>query len=154
MTDLEKSKSELNKELKKLRQENEDLKALRKKDFPHLLQETEDATQVLKMFQNIQKLAKIGIWEWNVLSDRVKWSEELFRINPSVEKLMEVDLETLTVHRLGLRKELGKSFSTTNLIENFYFQLEKRLINRCIGNCNNECSIKDCLIYHSHFFFN
>lgn len=57
-------------------------------------------------------------------------AEELGRINPSAEKSMEEGLEeTLTVHRLGLREELGKSLCTTNLIENFNSQLEKRFKN-------------------------
>ncbi|NUN08438.1 MAG: hypothetical protein HUU54_04605 [Ignavibacteriaceae bacterium] len=37
--------------------------------------------------------------------------------------------ETLTIHKLGLKKHLGKSLCTTNIIENVNSQLEKRLRN-------------------------
>lgn len=51
---------------------------------------------------------------------------ELTKINRSAAKSLEEGLEeTLTIHRLGLVEQLGKSFTTTNLIENLNSQLKK-----------------------------
>lgn len=45
--------------------------------------------------------------------------EELQKINRSAAQSLSEGLEeTLTIHRLGLREELGKSLTTTNVIEN------------------------------------
>jgi len=51
---------------------------------------------------------------------------ELMKINRSSAKSLEEGLEeTLTMHRLGLVEQLGRSFTTTNLIENLNSQLKK-----------------------------
>lgn len=56
--------------------------------------------------------------------------EELKNINRSAaNSLLEGLEETLTIHRLGLREELGKSFCTTNIIENINSQLSRNLRN-------------------------
>ncbi len=53
-------------------------------------------------------------------------SEELKRININAARSLQEGLEeTLTIHRLGLKAELGSSFSTTNIIENLNSQLRK-----------------------------
>lgn len=52
--------------------------------------------------------------------------DELKKINRSAANSLEEGLEeTLTMHRLGLVEELGRSFTTTNLIENLNSQLVK-----------------------------
>lgn len=52
--------------------------------------------------------------------------DELKKINRSAASSLEEGLEeTLTIHRLGLIEELGRSFTTTNLIENLNSQLAK-----------------------------
>ena len=54
--------------------------------------------------------------------------EELKRINRSAASSLEEGLEeTLTLHRLGIVDVVGRSFSTTNLIENVNSQLVKYL---------------------------
>jgi putative transposase len=51
---------------------------------------------------------------------------ELMKINRSAARSLEEGLEeTLTLHRLGLVEQLGRSFATTNLIENLNSQLKK-----------------------------
>ncbi len=51
---------------------------------------------------------------------------ELIKINRSAAKSLEEGFEeTLTMHRLGLVEQLGRSFTTTNLIENLNSQLKK-----------------------------
>lgn len=51
---------------------------------------------------------------------------ELMKINRSAGRSLEEGLEeTLTIHRLGLVEQLGRSFTTTNLIENLNSQLKK-----------------------------
>ena len=51
---------------------------------------------------------------------------ELMKINRSAARSLEEGLEeTLTLHRLGLVEQLGRSFTTTNLIENLNSQLKK-----------------------------
>lgn len=51
---------------------------------------------------------------------------ELMKINRSAARSLEEGLEeTLTIHRLGLVEQLGKSFTSTNLIENLNSQLKK-----------------------------
>lgn len=51
---------------------------------------------------------------------------ELKKINLSAANSLEEGLEeTLTIHRLGLVESLGRSFTTTNLIENLNSQLAK-----------------------------
>ena len=53
-----------------------------------------------------------------------KLKSELHEINPSAAKSLEEGLEeTLSLHRLGLSSELGKSFSSTNCIESVMSQL-------------------------------
>jgi transposase-like protein len=52
--------------------------------------------------------------------------QELRKLNlQSYNSLMEGLEETLTLHKLGLREELGRSFTTTNCIESINSQLEK-----------------------------
>jgi transposase-like protein len=51
---------------------------------------------------------------------------ELMEINRSAARSLEEGFEeTLTLHRLGLVEQLGRSFTTTNLIENLNSQLKK-----------------------------
>jgi len=52
--------------------------------------------------------------------------DELKKINRSAANSLEEGLEeTLTIHRLGLIEQLGKSLTTTNIIENLNSQLNK-----------------------------
>ena len=54
--------------------------------------------------------------------------DELAKINRSAARSLEEGLEeTLQLHKLGLVEELGRSFTTTNLIENLNSQLKKYL---------------------------
>lgn len=54
--------------------------------------------------------------------------DELLRVNHTAARSLEEGLEeTLTLHRLGLVEELGRSLTTTNTIENLNSQLEKYL---------------------------
>jgi len=54
--------------------------------------------------------------------------DELRKINRSAANSLEEGLEeTLTIHRLGLVEELGRSFTTTNLIENLNSRLASYL---------------------------
>ena len=54
--------------------------------------------------------------------------DELRKINRSAANSLEEGLEeTLTIHRLGLVEELGRSFTTTNLIENLNSRLASHL---------------------------
>jgi len=56
--------------------------------------------------------------------------EELTTINRSAaNSLLEGLEETLTIHRLRLREQLGRSFCTTNIIENINSQLSRNLRN-------------------------
>jgi len=53
-----------------------------------------------------------------------KLETELHEINPSAAKSLREGMEeTLSLHRLGLSSELGKSFSSTNCIESVMSQL-------------------------------
>ena len=53
-----------------------------------------------------------------------KLSDELYNINPSAASSLKEGLEeTLTLHRLQLNAELGKSFTSTNCIESVMSQL-------------------------------
>lgn len=54
--------------------------------------------------------------------------DELEKINRTAARSLEEGLEeTLQLHKLGLVEELGRSFTTTNLIENLNSQLRKYL---------------------------
>lgn len=56
--------------------------------------------------------------------------DELKKINLSAANSLEEGMEeTLTIHRLGLLEELGRSFTTTNMIESLNSQLAKHLRN-------------------------
>ncbi len=45
------------------------------------LQQKEDGIRVThELLYDVQKLARIGIWEWDKATDYVTWSEELFQI--------------------------------------------------------------------------
>lgn len=56
--------------------------------------------------------------------------DELKKINLSAANSLEEGMEeTLTIHRLGLVEELGRSFTTTNIIESLNSQLAKHLRN-------------------------
>lgn len=53
-----------------------------------------------------------------------KLYDELYEINPSAASSLKEGLEeTLTLHRLGVYAELGKSFTSTNCIESIMSQL-------------------------------
>lgn len=63
--------------------------------------------------------------------------DELKRINRTAANSLDEGLEeTLTIHRLGLVEELGRGFTTTNLIENLNSQLAKyiRKVKRWINS--------------------
>ncbi len=61
-------------------------------------------------------------------ADLLKLHQELLRVNRSAaNSLIEGLEETLTLHRLGLFVELGKSLKTTNCIENLNSRLGKYL---------------------------
>jgi transposase-like protein len=67
----------------------------------------------------------------------IEIKNELTKINRSAANSLEEGLEeTLTIHRLGLVEELGRSFTTTNLIENLNSQLAKyiRKVKRWINS--------------------
>jgi len=54
-------------------------------------------------------------------------NKELQRVNRSAaNSVLEGLEESLTIHRLGLKEELGKSLSTTNIIENINSQLSSK----------------------------
>lgn len=54
--------------------------------------------------------------------------DELKKVNISASRSLEEGLEeTLTIHRLGLVEKLGRSFTTTNIIESLNSQMEKYL---------------------------
>ena len=56
--------------------------------------------------------------------------DELKKINISAANSLEEGMEeTLTIHRLGLVEELGRSFTTTNVIESLNSQLAKYIRN-------------------------
>ena len=60
----------------------------------------------------------------------IELHEELKRINRSAaNSLLEGLEETLTIHYLGIREQLGKSFCTTNIIESINSQLSRNLRN-------------------------
>ena len=75
-----KSKGELIKELKQLRQECLEFKKLSEKNLSSNNPKEDYLTERCKMFHDAQKLAHIGIWEWEKESDHVIWSDELFHI--------------------------------------------------------------------------
>ncbi len=57
----------------------------------------------------------------------VRLQKELALANESAARSLEEGLEeTLTLHRLGIFPELGRSFKTTNLIESVMSQLEDK----------------------------
>ncbi len=54
--------------------------------------------------------------------------DELEKINISAARSLAEGLEdTLTIHRLGLYEQIGRSFTTTNTIENLNSQVAKYL---------------------------
>lgn len=56
----------------------------------------------------------------------IEIKNELYNINRSAARSLEEGLEeTLALHKLGLYEELGRSFTTTNTIENLNSQLVK-----------------------------
>lgn len=65
--------------------------------------------------------------EYNAAKNKLlEIRDELKEINRSAAKSLEEGLEeTLTIHKLGLIEELGKSLTTTNIIENLNSQLNK-----------------------------
>lgn len=65
--------------------------------------------------------------EYNAAKNKLlEIRDELKKINRSAANSLEEGLEeTLTIHRLGLIEELGKSLTTTNIIENLNSQLNK-----------------------------
>lgn len=65
--------------------------------------------------------------EYNAAKNKLlEIRDELKKINRSAANSLEEGLEeTLTIHKLGLIEELGKSLTTTNIIENLNSQLNK-----------------------------
>ncbi|MDP3147761.1 MAG: transposase [Ignavibacteria bacterium] len=65
--------------------------------------------------------------EYNAAKNKLlEIRDELKEINRSAANSLEEGLEeTLTIHKLGLIEELGKSLTTTNIIENLNSQLNK-----------------------------
>lgn len=65
--------------------------------------------------------------------------KELMLINESAVKSLEEGLEeTLTLHALGIFKELGKSFKTTNCIESIMAQVERITGRVCYWKSSNQ----------------
>jgi len=80
MNDQDKSRAELIKELQELRQNYLRLKSSREKDFPGPDHKEDDRGMADTLFHDVQKLANIGVWEWDKATDRVTWSDVLFQI--------------------------------------------------------------------------
>jgi PAS domain S-box-containing protein len=51
-----------------------------------------------RQLQQAQKLAHVGSWQWDVASDRVTWSDELYRIFGHEPGAIEVDYERYAAH--------------------------------------------------------
>ncbi|MFA9390394.1 MAG: PAS domain S-box protein, partial [Prolixibacteraceae bacterium] len=87
MNDQNKTKEELLIELQALKQEHESLKT----SFTIDTNKRKHVEQALQISQNslyeAQKLAHIGVWDWDAKSDKVIWSEELYRISGLDPKL-------------------------------------------------------------------
>ncbi|MCF8365497.1 MAG: PAS domain S-box protein [Bacteroidales bacterium] len=80
MADHDKSKEELIIELQEIRKDYQNLKALLEKCIYDFQQKEDDIKGAHKLLCDVQKLAQIGIWEWDIAIDRVTWSEELYQI--------------------------------------------------------------------------
>jgi len=80
MNDQKKQKQELIRELQESRQECLRLKTLHEKHYSGFTQNENDWVRAQKLLFDVQKLAQIGIWEWDKLTDHVTWSEELYEI--------------------------------------------------------------------------
>jgi PAS domain S-box-containing protein len=80
MRDQDKSKEELVNELYALRQDYLRLKTLMENKLSGLQQKEDGIRVTHELFYDVQKLARIGIWEWDKATDYVTWSEELFQI--------------------------------------------------------------------------
>jgi len=84
----------------------------------------EDKAQMRSKLQRAYREPNYEIAKSKLLEIR----DELLQINHTAAKSLEEGLEeTLTIHRLGLVEELGRSLTTTNTIENLNSQLEKYL---------------------------
>ncbi len=55
------------------------LKAL-EKNTKKLEQKTSDLVRKQQQFEQAQKMAHIGSWEWDINANKIEWSDELFRI--------------------------------------------------------------------------
>ncbi len=80
MTDQTKTKAELIADIEKIRLENLRLKSLLEMNNTVLSQKEEVLSVSKEQLNELQKLAKIGFWEWNRAADIVSWSDELYRI--------------------------------------------------------------------------
>jgi len=80
MTDQKKTKAELIAELQEARLDNFRLKTLLEKNLSSISQNEDALNEPRKLLHDVQKLAKIGLWEWNKATDNVTWSDELFRL--------------------------------------------------------------------------
>jgi PAS domain S-box-containing protein len=70
-----------------------------------------------KQLANAQKIARIGSWEWDIQSDRVNWSDELYRIYGLKPQEAEVTYESflervIPEDRNNTENEIRKSYLT------------------------------------------
>ncbi len=81
MNDRRKKKTELIEELKALRRENAELKLRRPPSLNHPRPDLDSLESYEILLADIQRLAKVGHWYWNKITNEVWWSEELRRLS-------------------------------------------------------------------------
>ncbi len=80
MKDKDKTKAELIKELKKLQQEYDSLKTSYEKDITERKRAEGNLYESAMKLARLQKIGKLGSWEWNIVENSLWWSDEVYRI--------------------------------------------------------------------------
>lgn len=90
-------------------------------DVTEMRRAEEAIIQSEKQLKEAQKIAKLGSWEWDAETDKVRWSEEMYKIfdiDPSIEitnekylNLLDTDSKKIRSEAIAKAIEDGKPFS-------------------------------------------
>ncbi|GAB3440501.1 hypothetical protein GCM10027517_15040 [Phycicoccus ginsengisoli] len=98
-------------------------------DYGHQRQLIDSLQRSEQLLAEAQRIARIGSWEWDVLSDTVTWSDELYRI-------YEIDRSTFTptyggfLERIHPDDRARVESAVRGALESGFFEFDARVVRR------------------------
>lgn len=80
------------------------------------------------LLNEAQKVAHLGIWEWDLVNNKILWSDEMYRIYGYVPNEKTIDFDTFLKHFHPEDKDLVKNIIKTSRESNESFTFQARIM--------------------------